>query len=286
MYQIVGMEIEGMDRAIAWLEEMSHIKADILFLYEHANEEIRNQFLAMMNVSVCIKSDIAWWRDRHKDILIDEIQNNMDKAECILADEIKKDAFRTEYMRYLLSNRNHTGKEIWNHMLDFLEDSIQYDIVIQTNYRRVMAEYVDTMDMVPTWYSDLPYINDFKAISEKNKKSEQSLVTFAYIDKTFVLYMDGKKDCRQKVKKEFDLSEAAFSDTIMGYITNEEIVIYKGYLREAVPLNELPVHMIDDISEIIELYNMDHTPITVYNGLVDEEPKEPVGVLHNSNFIF
>ena len=41
--------------------------------------------------------------------------------------------------------------------------------------------------------------------------------------------------------------------------------------------------MLDDISEIIDLYGLDHTQIAVLNGL---GVKEPVGILHKSNFVF
>ena len=41
----------------------------------------------------------------------------------------------------------------------------------------------------------------------------------------------------------------------------------------------------DDISEIIELYDMDYTPIPIFNGLNDEGSNQ-IGILHKSDFIF
>ncbi len=284
MVEIEKMVIEGMDMAKSWLEEELHRKTDMLSLYKKANEKVRKQFLSMIKISVRINADIAWWRNNHRDILITEILNDTDNAEHVFVDELGSIMFRAEYLNYLLRNRHHTKRELWNHMIDFIKAESQYVIKFKTDYAKIMDECEDGKKSIPIWYFDLPHFADFR-IAE-TKESGNSLAGFAYIDGSFILYMNSKKNCSEKVKQEFDLSDKDLSETIMGYITEREIIIYQGPSGKMVPLASLPANMMDDINEIIELYDMDHAPITIFNGLDDEGPKEPVGILHKSNFIF
>lgn len=282
MFKIEKMAIEGMDMAISWLEGEIHSKTDMLNLYKNANEKARKQFLSMIKISVCINADIIWWRNNHKDILIAEILKDIDNAEHIFAGEVENNTFRTEYFNYLLMNNNHTGKEMWNHMIDIIKEGTKCEIKIKTDYAKIMDECENGRKEIPVWYFDLPHFIDFR-YPEGHIESENSLAGFAYIEDSFVLYMDGKKNYSKKVKQEFDLSDRELSETIMGYITDKEIIIYKGPSGQIVPLSGFPVNMLDDISEIIDLYGLDHTQIAVLNGL---GVKEPVGILHKSNFVF
>lgn len=284
MVEIDKMVIEGMDMAKSWLEEELHRKTDMLSLYKNGNEKVRKQFLSMIKISVRINADIAWWRNNHRDILITEILNDTDNAEHVFVDELGSNMFRAEYLNYLLKNRNHTKRELWNHMIDFIKEGSKYVIKFKTDYAKIMDECEDGKKSIPIWYFDLPHFVDFR-IAE-TKESGNGLAGFAYIDGSFILYMNSKKNCSEKVKQEFDLSDKDLSETIMGYITEREIIIYQGPSGKMVPLASLPANMMDDISEIIELYDMDHTPIAIFNGLDDEGIKEPVGILHKSNFIF
>lgn len=284
MFKIEKMEITGMDMAKSWLERELHSKTDVLSLYKNANEKIRKQFLSMINISVCITADTVWWRNNHRDILISEILKDVNNAEHIFGNEIESNTFRAEYLNYLLRNSKHTKKELWNHMINFIKEGTQYKITLQTDYAKIMEECEDGRVTIPAWHFDLPYFMEFRV--PKNKESEKSLASFAYVNHLFVLYMDGKKDCREKVKREFSLSDEALLNVIFGYITAKEIVIYKGLSGDLIPLSELPVYMIDDINEIVELYDMSHNPIPVFNGLIEKEPKERIGILHNNNFMF
>ncbi|WP_373261940.1 hypothetical protein [Hungatella hathewayi] len=281
MFKVEKMAIEGMDMAKSWLEGELHCKKGMLSLYKNADEDIRKKFLSMITISVCIKADIVWWRDNYKDSLITDILENVDSAEHVFADEIKSNTFRAEYLNYLLMNNHHTKREQWHHMINYIKEGTQYEIVFRTDYAKVIEECENGMETIPAWYFNLPHLIDFKTF--KNKKNENSLAEFAYIKDVLILYMDGKKDCSEKVKQEFKFTDKELSEIIMGYITDKEIVIYKGPSGKIVPLASFPVNMLDDISEIIDLYDLDHTQIAVLNGL---GVKEPVGILHKSNFIF
>ena len=100
-------------------------------------------------------------------------------------------------------------------MIDFIKEGSQYVIKFETDYAKIMDECEDERKPIPIWYFDLPHFVDFKI---PTKESGNGLAGFAYIGGSFILYMNSKKNCSEKVKQEFDLSDKELSETIMGYI--------------------------------------------------------------------